>query len=244
MQVPNQISQFLDKAGISSESPFRVKANDLLTRRRHERQIAGIKPRFSYGQFGEDAILQAFLPEETGFYVDIGSGHPVQGSNTYALYQLGWTGILIDPVLSNISLSRQIRPNDQAIHAAVGVAEEDRIDFIEFETYQYSTTSEERASEMLDLGHRIQGRYSVSIKRLDEIIGNTHVKSPSVLSIDVEGQEMSVLESNNWKSFNPDFILIEDLIPPWTGKTSVSDFLENKHYKLAAIAGVTCLYHL
>lgn len=244
MQVPNQISQFLDKAGISSRSPLRVKANGFLTRRQHERHIAGIKPRFSYGQFGEDAILQAFLPEETGFYVDIGSGHPVQGSNTYALYQLGWTGILIDPVLSNISLSRQTRPNDQAIHAAVGVAEEDHIDFIEFETYQYSTTNEERASEMLELGHRIRGRYSVSIKRLDEIIGNTHVKFPSVMSIDVEGQEMSVLESNNWNSFNPDFILIEDLVPPWTGKTRVSDFLENKHYKLAAITGVTCLYHL
>jgi FkbM family methyltransferase len=227
---------------MSSDSPLRVKANDFLTRRQHERQIDSIKPRLSYGQFGEDAILQAFLPEETGFYVDIGSGHPVQGSNTYALYQLGWTGILIDPVLSNISLSQQVRPNDQAIHAAVGLSDQDHIDFIEFETYQYSTTSEDRAAEILNLGHPIRERYLVPIQSLEETISDTDIKKPSVLSIDVEGQEMNVLESNNWETFKPDFILIEDLAPPWEKATLVASFLKTKGYELLAISGVTCLY--
>ena len=244
MSVANSISHLLDKAGLSPDSPLRSKTNGFITSRRHAAELRGIKPAHSYAQFGEDAVLQAYLPEGTGFYVDIGSGHPIQGSNTYALYELGWNGILVDPVLSNISLSQKVRPRDQAVHAAVGKSDQDRIDFIEFETYQYSTTSEERATEVLDLGHPIRSRYQVPIRGLDEIIGNAPIASPTVLSIDVEGQEMSVLKSNDWSTFKPDFILIEDLDPPWANKTNVMEFLEEKKYSLAAITGVTCLYFL
>jgi FkbM family methyltransferase len=242
VRVPKKFSLFLDKAGLSPDSPLRAKANDFFVRRQHERHINSIKPRLSYGQFGEDAILQAFLPEETGFYVDIGSGHPIQGSNTYALYQLGWTGILIDPVLSNISLSQQIRPNDQVIHAAVGLTDQEHIEFIEFETYQYSTTSEARAAVIVNLGHPVRERYLVPIRSLEEVVLGANVKKPAVLSIDVEGQEINVLESNNWNTFTPDFILVEDLSPPWEVETVVASFLKSNGYELLAISGVTCLY--
>lgn len=244
MRVPDSISHLLDKAGLTPDSPLRSKTNGFITNRRHAAELGKIKPALSYAQFGEDAVLQAYLPEGTGFYVDIGSGHPIQGSNTYALYQLGWNGILVDPVLSNISLSEQVRPRDHAVHAAVGKSDQDQIDFIEFETYQYSTTSEERAEEILSLGHPIRGRYSVRLMGLDQVIERAQATFPSVLSIDVEGQEMNVLKSNDWNAFRPDIILIEELVPPWVDETTVAKFLKNKGYKLTAITGVTCLYLL
>ncbi len=55
----------------------------------------------SFSQFGEDAMLQSYLRDGPGFYVDVGSGSPTEGSNTYALYLRGWRGILIDPIASN-----------------------------------------------------------------------------------------------------------------------------------------------
>ena len=187
-------------------------------------------------------MLQVLLPTTAGFYIDIGSGHPILGSNTYALYELGWRGILVDPVRANIELSQRVRPRDKSIHAAIGLNDSEVIDFIEFDTYQYSTTSESRAAEVSALGHKIAARYAVRILPLKEILPREIPTGPSVMSVDVEGEEIGVLLSNDWGKFRPDFLLIEDLSPPIQRSTSVSDFLSSKNYELIAIAGVTGLY--
>ncbi len=59
--------------------------------------ILGRGVRTSYGQFGEDAVVQAMLKSREGFYVDVGAFDPVLYYNTYALYRSGWFGIVIDP---------------------------------------------------------------------------------------------------------------------------------------------------
>ncbi len=201
-----------------------------------------IKALASYGQFGEDAMLQALLPATAGFYIDIGSGHPILGSNTYALYLQGWRGVLVDPVRANVELSQRVRPGDKSIHAAIGLSDSEVIDFIEFDTYQYSTTSESRASEVLALGHKVTARYPVIILPLQQILPREIPSGPSVMSVDVEGEEMGVLLSNDWAIFRPDFLLIEDLTPPIQRRTTVFEFLVSKNYELIGIAGVTCLY--
>jgi len=181
-------------------------------------------------------------PTIGGSLIDIGSGHPIIGSNTYALYELGWRGILVDPVRANVELSQRVRPGDNSIHAAIGLSDSDVIDFIEFDTYQYSTTSESRAAEVSALGHKVTARYAVKILRLEQILPTEIPAGSSVMSIDVEGEEMGVLLSNDWEIFRPDFMLIEDLTPPMRRSTSVSEFLISKNYELIGIAGVTCLY--
>jgi hypothetical protein len=40
-----------------------------------------------YSQFGESEILVRYFQDGKGFYLDIGSGDPVRGSNTYFLYK-------------------------------------------------------------------------------------------------------------------------------------------------------------
>ena len=62
------------------------------------------------------------------------------------------------------------------------------------------------------------------------------------MSVDVEGEEMGFLLSNDWEIFRPDFLLIEDLTPPIQRSTSASELLSSKNYELIGIAGVTCLY--
>jgi hypothetical protein len=116
------------------------------------------------------------------------------------------------------------------------------IDFIEFEVYQYSTTSESRAAEVTALGHKIAARYEVEVLQLRNILPGDIPAGPTVMSVDVEGEEMSVLESNDWDSFRPDVLLVEDLNPPIQRKTPVSEFLSSKNYELVGIAGVTGIY--
>lgn len=232
----------LDALGLHRESGFRQKINKFLSHREEVLTIHAVKPRLSYSQFGEDAVLQSFISDLPGFYIDIGSGHPVVGSNTFALYQRGWNGILIDPVLSNIALSREIRANDTAIQAAVSNSSTQTLEFIEFSPYQYSTTSGERAKEIEALGHHVVGIYPVEVRKLSEILPAMIPAAPTVLSIDVEGNELDVLLSNDWSTFKPDYILVEEFEHPWTGRTEVRELLESMNYTLKAVCGVTCLY--
>jgi FkbM family methyltransferase len=242
MLVPKRVTTTLDSLGLSSNSGIRYRINQHISWRRQVNSLKQIEPLRSYGQFGEDAMLQSLLPTTTGFYIDIGSGHPILGSNTYALYEQGWRGILVDPVRANVELSQRVRSEGKSIHAAIGLSDSEVINFIEFETYQYSTTSESRATEVSALGHKVTARYSVKILPLKQILPTEIPAGSSVMSIDVEGEEMSVLLSNDWETFRPDFVLIEDLTPPMQKSTSVSEFLRSKNYELIGIAGVTCLY--
>lgn len=51
----------------------------------------------SYSQAGQDEwVLSKFPKGYKGTFLDIGCSHPVELSNTYALEQLGWLGLLVD----------------------------------------------------------------------------------------------------------------------------------------------------
>ena len=64
----------------------------------------------SYSQYGEDLIILAALPmiweatrlrfpeiSQTGTFLDIGAWHPTIFSNTRALIERGWSGVIIEP---------------------------------------------------------------------------------------------------------------------------------------------------
>ena len=91
-------------------------------------------------------LLQAVI--KTGSYIDIGSGHPVKGNNTYFLYQRGWTGILIDPILLNSELSKKHRLKDLFLNRIVSNLEGSLM-FWEFLSYGLSTTNVTRATFLL-----------------------------------------------------------------------------------------------
>jgi len=56
-----------------------------------------------YAQFGQDKwIIDGVFPGvRDGYFVDIGAGDGIKGSNTKALEDLGWTGVAIDPFPTN-----------------------------------------------------------------------------------------------------------------------------------------------
>src|SRR5258708_22364049 len=80
-----------------------------------------MSPPISYAQRFEDFYLMRCFGDRTdGFYIDIGSGHPVYDNVSFAFYLKGWRGITVEPNPWLSLLSRAVRPRDRHVEALVG----------------------------------------------------------------------------------------------------------------------------
>jgi len=166
----------------------------------------------AYSQDGEDMILRRLFERQSrGFYVDIGAHHPYRFSNTCYFHRRGWTGLNIDPNPDAIEAFRRDRPSD--INLCTGVSDiAGSLDFHFFNEPALNTFDAALAEQRARLPdyHLLETR-SVPVRRLDEILSE-HLspnKQIDFLSIDVEGMDLSVLRSNDWRRFRPRVLLVE-----------------------------------
>jgi hypothetical protein len=184
-----------------------------------------------YSQSQEDSIISLFCPEKLGQYVDVGSGRPISGSNSYYFYKKGWNGILVDPIKRNELLSRVLRPRDKFHRALVGA--EGAVNFYETYPYEYSTTSADVYENLLKSGLvKLITKSQMTVKPLSDL--NLHVlqSEPSFLSIDAEGADFEVLQSNDWTKFKPRVICIESPQDADSNSGSIIDYLDQLGYQL------------
>ncbi len=184
-----------------------------------------------YSQSYEDSIISRFCPETSGRYVDVGSGRPISGSNSYYFYKKGWSGILVDPIKRNELLSRVLRPRDDFYRALVGV--QDEVNFYETYPYEYSTTSADIYENLLKSGLiELISKSQMNVKPLSDL--NLHISQtePSFLSIDAEGADFEVLQSNDWTKFKPRVICIESPRDADLNSLSIIDYLDQLGYQL------------
>lgn len=164
----------------------------------------------SYAQAGEDlALAELFGADDIGLgtYMDIGAHHPIEGSNTYYFYERGWRGLCIEPTPSNVALLQQYRPGDSVLWAAISNYE-GLATFYECQSVTaVSTLDPEEARKRGDTR-----TYTVPVKTVASLVGDQ--KPPDLLSIDVEGSELEVLEgcpfADGWL---PTVIIIESTVP-------------------------------
>lgn len=187
-------------------------------------------------------MIQTLLGAAPGTYLDIGSGHPIRGSNTYALYEQGWSGLLIDPLKSNIDLSRRVRPRDISIAALCSSTNEPSVEFFEYETYQYSTASPERVEELALRGHLARSTYQLPSFSLTSLVNDHALHDARLLSIDVEGMELEVLHGNDWQKFRPELIVVEEWESPMRNPTPVYEFLSGVGYQFASFHLASSFY--
>jgi len=198
----------------------------------------------SYGQTGEDALLQEYLPQKSGFYIDIGAGLPITGSNTYIFYRLGWRGICVDPISKNYRLLKLLRSKDKIFQALVG-PKSDAITFWEFEPYVYSTVDESVANLVKNYPRvRLLERSKRSVVPLSEYALEVPVDVPTLLSIDVEGYDLEVLKSNDWELFRPTVICVEEWLPTADieQESEICVYLFQKGYKRVAYTGLSSIF--
>lgn len=205
--------------------------------------LIGRGVRKSYGQFGEDAIIQALVKGvRKGSYVDVGCYHPVLYSNTYGLYRKGWKGIAIDPNADMGRLYSLMRPRDEFVNCGIGERGSGVYHMFSDGAYNTFDPSEaERRKAIPRLSYR--GSAEVGIRPLKDVLAERGIRSIDVLNVDVEGRDMSVLESHDW-SVRPRVVAIEaeGFDPDRPGDCAAYAFMRDRGYRLAGFSGLTLVW--
>lgn len=192
--------------------------------------------RISYSQEGEDLILaRIFHEKENGFYVDIGAHHPKKLSNTYFFYKKGWHGINIDAMPGSMEPFNRCRPRDINLEIAISNAEQDLRYYI-FNEPALNTFSQQ-LSEMYQADTRWALRNIITIRTqsLKDVLPKYLPQNTKIdfMSIDVEGLDLAVLQSNDWEQYRPHVLLIEILGIELSrlSHTEIAVFLSSKGYQ-------------
>jgi FkbM family methyltransferase len=154
----------------------------------------------------EDSRVLDFFADDTGVFVEVGANHPIEGSQTYALEQRGWTGILVEPLSEYAGRLRSER-SAQVFEVAAGAPQDagKRLPFLVAHSLSLSTLQPN-----IKAGFNPQERRLVPVKTLDSMLIDAGFKHIDFLSIDVEGAELEVLKGLSLAKYRPRLILIED----------------------------------
>lgn len=191
-----------------------------------------------HGQEGEDLLLKQLLRNQaSGFFVDVGAHHPVRFSNTYALYRSGWRGINIDATPGSMQAFNTLRPGDVNIETVVSDSVEP-LTFYVFEEGALNTLDERLAQEYIDTGWPLREQVELTPQPLSGLF-DAHVPAGmqiDVMSVDVEEHELHVLQSNNWKKYQPTIIIVEilDVSMQSLAEHPVAIFLRAQGYRPCA----------
>ena len=167
----------------------------------------------SFSSAGEDMILRHILGSEkmSGFYVDVGAFHPTLFSNTYFFYLNGWRGINVEARPGSKTLFDKVRPRD--VNLEVGISRErgEMTYYFIAEDSPMNSFSPEFLQQ-IEMVEAVRSKIPVSTLPLAEVLDRHLPKGQSIdfLTVDVEGHDYEVLESNDWQRFRPRLIVVED----------------------------------
>lgn len=207
--------------------------------------------RISYSQDGEDLLLTSFYEGKKnykGFYIDIGAHHPFRFSNTAFFYKKGWNGINVEPTPTLFKEFIKFRKKD--INLNFGIGNGEKLIFYIFNEGALNTFDKDLALER-DNSHngkyKIINKIEIQTYSLSEMLDKHLPKNRKIdlLTIDVEGLDFVVLQSNNWDKFIPEFIMIEcDTEIETINTNEIYQFLKNKNYSMIGKTLRTSLFKL
>ncbi|MGA7490758.1 MAG: FkbM family methyltransferase [Xanthobacteraceae bacterium] len=168
----------------------------------------------SYAQRFEDLyLMRCFGTGSEGFYIDIGSGHPVYDNTSFAFYLRGWRGVTVEPNPWLARLTRAVRPRDRHVEALVGAQSGEAPFYLVEELHGLSTMIEAHArGAQAHFGKAAQA-IVVPVTTL-RLLCERH--APPVfdfLKVDVEGAEQDVLRNGDWQNYRPKVVVVEALAP-------------------------------
>lgn len=198
----------------------------------------------SYAQNLEDYHLwQAFAGEPPGFYIDIGGGHPVADNVSFAFYEAGWRGIVVEPQAGLADLYPKVRPRDVAIAALVGRSA-GLVEFHQVERlHGFSTTIEKHAAGARAFGAGYTTT-RMAMHTLAQLCAEHADGEIAFLKIDVEGAEADVLAGGDWHRFRPKVVLAE-AVAPGTGEPNWAEWeplLIARGYRFVLFDGLNRFY--
>lgn len=208
----------------------------------HHKYISGwegTKYFLSLSQHVDDYFFHSLFPDG-GTIVEIGAYDGVHLSNSYSLEKKGWNVVNVEANPQTFELLDRNRPNSRNVNCAVGSIDVDGIDFY---IEPIGVLSGHKVDEE-DIRKRYEARgieypgltkVRVECMSFKKLITDFRLKSIEVLSIDVEGAEMDVLNGMNFSETEalPKLMVIEaNSEEKWK---EIKNFVETKssnQYKL------------
>ena len=164
-----------------------------------------------YSFSGVDILIEnIFRNQKNGFYIDVGCQHPIKNNNTYLLHKKGWSGINIDLDKDNIDLFNVSRISDDNINIAAS-NRINEVDLFFFHKKSPINTIDKRTSQFQKA--KISSIKKIKTNTLNNIIKSSKYSNTKIdlLSIDVEGHELPVLEGLDFNKYRPNVIVVECL---------------------------------
>jgi FkbM family methyltransferase len=161
----------------------------------------------SYAQDYEDLIIDGLMGKNKGRYLEIGAYHPTRLSNTYRFYKKGWRGVTVEPNPNIKKLFERIRPKDKFINVGIG-EKAGKMAYYEYLIPALNTFSEKQVKENLKGGYKVNKMIKVEILNIADLLKRDIDKKINLLSLDVEGWDMSILKNWDWR-WRPKVICVE-----------------------------------
>jgi FkbM family methyltransferase len=169
----------------------------------------------SYSSNHEDVLLaRVFAGQPSGFYIDVGANDPIFASLTHHLYQvLGWHGINIEPVQRFYDRLVECRPRDLNLQVALSKKKGQLTIYEHQDALSGLSTLDREVAE----SHRQDGRQlltrTVPTRTLREVCAEHAPQTVDLLSIDVEGHELEVLQGADFRRCRPRVVMVEATKP-------------------------------
>lgn len=192
---------------------------------------ASVRPAL-HSQFGEDAfLLDLFRFSPTGFFIEAGAYDGVSLSATKVFEDLGWTGLLVEPLPERFEECVRNRPRSRVVRAALGGPGSSGTT-----TFQVAVPKSSAAASIVDMASQRQaathqegwvreqqGEFRTievplaSLATLLETLTTAPPTTPSpphpidLLVLDVEGAEAEALAGLDLSRNTPRVVVLEDL---------------------------------
>ncbi len=163
-----------------------------------------------HSQQGEDLLIYRNfinIPTKDGIYLELGACDGLLFSNTMFFEKyLGFNGILIEPVKEFYDELIKNRPNNICYNNAIS-SNKSEVDILV--NGAVSGIKQNMTNSFIDQWHSSSGIRKVKTTTLDNIFQEKNIKYIDFFSLDVEGGELDVLKTIDWKNISIYLICIE-----------------------------------
>ena len=174
-------------------------------------------PSKNYAQLNQDLIAIIFFrlyPSTSNFFLDIGAFDGVGFSNTHLLFEQGWRGICVEPVLKNYQKLESLYQGTNVVTVRAAATDYDGEMELNVATIPWakdwgsdvSSSSDDAVEHWPDYSWN---KETVPAMTINTIMKKNNVSHVDFVSIDVEGHEISVLHGFDLQKYNPFLLVVE-----------------------------------